>query len=93
MDKIFYSNCLIEAVKAKLKDWKHVKLYYCKPCRGRDGTLHSFHILWDDGVASYDFSSINLLPWYRSLLYKGCITSYSPGLAKFISNVSKRKNK
>lgn len=47
----YVSNCLIEAVKAKLKDPRRVKLYFCKPNKRR-----MFHFMWSDGAADYDFS-------------------------------------
>ena len=50
----FYSNCLFEAIKAKLKNPK-VKLYFRKPYLSG---LHirSMHVLWEDEDYSYDFS-------------------------------------
>lgn len=28
---MFYSNCFLEAIKHKLKDWHHVKITYIPP--------------------------------------------------------------
>lgn len=52
VSKDYYSNCLIEAVKAKLHDWKHVKITYVSPF---DNECFCPHILWSNGVNDYDF--------------------------------------
>ena len=31
ISKDYYSNCLIEAIKAKLKDWNNIKITYVSP--------------------------------------------------------------
>lgn len=48
----FYSNCLIEAVKAKVKDWKHIKIIYVSPF---DNEVFCPHFFWSDGKYDYDF--------------------------------------
>lgn len=49
----YCSNCLIEALKHKLKDWKSVKVYFIPiDIAGKQ----NFHFMWYDGTASYDFS-------------------------------------
>ena len=50
----FVSNCLIEAIKAKLKDWKHVKLTFVSPFHNE---VFCPHILWSDGKYDYDFGN------------------------------------
>lgn len=50
----YYSNCLIEAVKAKLKDWKNVKITYVSPFCNE---VFCPHILWSDGKYDYDFGN------------------------------------
>lgn len=61
MDKYFeiitndyYSNCLIEAIKAKLKDWKHIRITFVSPF---DNEVFCPHILWSDGKYDYDFGN------------------------------------
>ena len=51
----YYSNCLIEAVKAKLKNWKHVKIICVSPF---DNESFCPHFLWSDGEYDYDFCNI-----------------------------------
>lgn len=66
----YLSNCFIEAVRAKLRDPCHVKLYFRKPTKRQ-----MFHFMWSDGKADYDFSDSGDgdLPWYKCLLFKGQI--------------------
>ena len=54
ISKDFYSNCLIEAIKAKLKDWNHVTITYVSPF---DNEVFCPHILWSDGKYDYDFGN------------------------------------
>lgn len=54
ISKDFYSNCLIEAIKAKVKDWKHIKLTYVSPF---DNEVFCPHIMWSDGIHDYDFGN------------------------------------
>lgn len=81
----YYSNCLIEAIKAKLKNPK-IKLYLCKPT-----STQSFHIMWDDGYHTYDFSDFPErdvhLKWFQCLVYKGCIRRFKSGFAKKYSKI------
>lgn len=72
--KEFYSNCLIEAVKAKLRNPK-IKMMYCPayfnevPCP---------HWMWTDGSKEYDFST-GLLHWWQWIWHKGRIREYHSG--------------
>lgn len=50
----YYSNCLIEAVKAKLKNWKQIKITYVSPFYNE---VFCPHILWSDGEYDYDFGN------------------------------------
>ena len=83
----YVSNCLIEAVKAKLKDPRRVKLYFCKPTFAPDYQM--FHFMWSDGKADYDFSDCGhgKTPWYRCLLFKGQIRQFKPGFAARYSSM------
>lgn len=88
--KQYYSNCLVEAIKAKLKN-KSVKIFFCKP-----QTINSFqlcHFMWTDGKADYDFSDkgIEDLPWYRSFWFKGAIRKFDLGFASRYSMQRNRK--
>ena len=83
----YFSNCFIEAVKAKLKN-KNVKLYFCKPKKGQ-----MFHFMWDDGNASYDFSNCeeDELKWFQCFLFSGRIRKFKKGFAKQYSQYRNRK--
>lgn len=83
ISKEYYSNCVLEAVKAKMKNSK-VKVYFCKPRITENGHFQMFHFMWSDGSADYDFSYLekNGLPLYRNLLFKGVIRKFEPGFCE-----------
>ena len=49
----YYSNCLIESIKAKIKNPK-IKITIVMPW---DNEVFCPHILWSDGINDYDFGS------------------------------------
>ena len=68
----FYSNCLIQAMKAKLKDWKNVKITYIPPKYG-ESYFFVPHFLWSDGVNDYDFGIEKHLKLHEVFFFKGRI--------------------
>ena len=90
--KAYYANCLIEALKAKLRN-PQVRLYFCKPRITENGHFQMFHFMWSDGVADYDFSDLNAgeMPWYRCLVFKGVIRRFKLGFAREYANYRNRK--
>lgn len=83
ISKEYCSNCMIEALKAKIKNPK-VKIYFCKPRITENRNFQNFHFMWSDGKADYDFSDLeeNGLPPYRNLLFKGVIRKFDLGFAE-----------
>ena len=76
----FYSNCLLEAIKAKLRDWKNVKLTYIPP---RYNEVFCPHFLWSDGIYDYDFGYVEKqLKWYQIFWFKGRIRQRALGWNK-----------
>lgn len=72
---MFYSNCLLESMKAKIKDPKKVKLTFIPPTK-----KHPLpHWMWTDGKNDYDFGVERDLKWYESLWFKGEITKRELG--------------
>lgn len=68
--EMFYSNCLLEAIKAKIRDPKRVRVTYLPP------TINECfcpHFMWSDGVKDYDFDVERYLKWYERIWFKGCI--------------------
>ena len=49
----YYSNCLIEAIKAKIKN-PRIKITVVMPW---DNEVFCPHILWSDGINDYDFGN------------------------------------
>ena len=75
----YLSNCFMEAMKAKLKDWRSVKVYICKPSRSQ-----MIHFMWSDGKSDFDFSDSGAngdLPWYKCLLFRGRVRKFERGFA------------
>ena len=69
-NKLKYSNCFFEALKAKLKDWKNVKITYIPP---KYNECYCPHFLWSNGVNDYDFGIERYLHWYERIWFKGHI--------------------
>lgn len=90
----FWSNCLVEAVKAKLRN-KNVKVYFCKPRITENGNFQMAHFMWEDDVASYDFSDDERdgLPWYRCFWFKGAIRKFDRTFARRYSEYRNGRRK
>ena len=83
ISKEYRSNCMIEAIKEKMKN-KKVKIYFCKPRITENGNFQMFHFMWSDGKYDYDFSNTNdeKMPWYKVLYFNGYIRKFELGFAK-----------
>ena len=86
--KDFYSNCLLEAIKAKIKNPK-IKIMYLPaflnevPCP---------HWMWLDEEGEHDFHYKGGLPWYKWIWHKGHIRTVHRGCYKgCISQMIERK--
>lgn len=80
----FHSNCLIEALRAKLWHPFNVKLYYCK-FRYKDGKFQCCHFMWSDGKHDYDFTdkdTYNPVRFLQHLWYPGMIRQWPLGFAQ-----------
>lgn len=91
VSKNYLSNCLIEAIKAKLRHPKTVKLYFCKPKWGIH--FQNLHVMWDDGEYSYDFSDTldTQLLWWECFLYLGHIRKFKQGTSERYSKFRNRR--
>lgn len=72
----YYSNCLIEALRAKYKDPKNVKVgIYWKPWTRKK--FWGFHAWWKvgDTDTEYHFVSIDTITWLNYWWHKGQIKS------------------
>lgn len=80
----YYSNCIIEALKAKLKNL-HTKFYLCMPYKKKSGKIGSMHALWEDDNYSYDFSDIDWSDnkgWWSYFWYEGYIRRWPKEFAR-----------
>ena len=64
----FYSNCLLEALKAKIRHPFKVKITFVP--KSESGCCH---FMWSDGEHDYDFGAERHFRWYDNFLFKGCI--------------------
>lgn len=80
----YWSNCLIEAVRAKIRSPNKVKIFFCKPRITENGNFQMCHFMWSDGKADYDFSDLtdSEMPWYKDFIYKGHIRKMKLGFAE-----------
>jgi hypothetical protein len=70
---MYYSNCLIEMIKAKIKNPK-AELYIIKP---KDNVVRTPHFMWAIDEKAYDFGVNRYLKPYERLWFKGEIRSYN----------------
>ena len=94
ISKSYYSNCLFEAIRAKLHN-SDVKIYFCKPRITENGNFQMFHFMWSDGKADYDFSNLDNTEHslYKDLFYKGVIRKFHIGFAKKYSQYRNKTEK
>ena len=77
--KSFISNCLFQALKHKIKDWKHIKikvLFYWHKWRPH------LHFYWQDAFFDYHFTAFKR--WCGKPFFKGDIHRHSKGALKRI---------
>lgn len=72
----YYSNCLIEAFKAKIKNPSKIKITIIPPWLNE---VFCPHFLWSDGKYDYDFGVSRRLKWYEIFWFEGCIRRYKLG--------------
>lgn len=91
VSKEYYYNCMIEALKAKIRNPK-VKIYFCKPIIKR-GHFQNFHFMWSDGRTDYDFSDLNdgKMPWYKDFIFRGVLRKFPLGFAEEYSRYRNKK--
>ena len=73
MNGRYFSNCLIEAIKAKIKYGRGIKIIHLP---ARDNEIYCAHWMWHDLRDSnvYDFHSIKPNNhWWNFIIFKGCI--------------------
>ena len=79
VSKDYYSNCLIEAIKAKLKNHR-LKIIFFVPWRNE---IFCPHFMWSDGKYDYDFGcEYNLSLPFAWTIHKGHIRRRSAGFAR-----------
>lgn len=72
VSKKYYSNCLIEALKNKLKHPFSTKVYFIK------NKNQSFHVMWSDSNFDFDFSDSNGNV-KRNFIYEGYVRQFKKG--------------
>lgn len=79
--KEFYSNCLYEAIKAKIKDLKNVHIHIMFNL----STSIFPHFWWDDSEKAFNFTSSKKRKW-QVLLFKGKIVERNLKVFTMYSN-------
>lgn len=81
--KEYISNCMIEAIKAKLRNW-NVTIYFCKPRFTENGNFQFMHFMWSDGIYDYDFSDLEYEERkpIQDLMFRGVIRRFEHGFAE-----------
>ena len=87
----YYSNCLIETIKYKLKNWHNVKITYIP---SKYNLVKTPHFLWSDGIKDYDFGTSRYLKWHQRLWFRGCVRVRELGWNEKYKNklVEERRN-
>lgn len=83
--KIYYSNCVIEALRAKLRHPLKVTVYFCKPFKNRFHVHEGIHVMWADKDGSYDFSDawdVENPGEQHPIWYRGQIRKFKPDFAR-----------
>lgn len=87
--KPFYSNCFFEAVKAKIKNPKYIKITFV-----RHSEAKCPHFMWSDGKNDFDFGVEKHIKGIRVLWFKGYIRKrelgYNQKYKKRMENRSKK---
>lgn len=82
------SNCLIEALKAKIRQPKKVTIYCVHSLRARK--KKRLHFMWSDGENDFEF--VPLSRFYFPLIFRGQIKVHSLGtIEKFKKLCAKKK--
>lgn len=84
ISKPYKSNCLLEALKEKLKYPKTTTIYFCPPRITENGNYQWCHFMWSNPFHSFDFSDDEEtgLPWYKTFWYKGRIRMFDGDFAR-----------
>lgn len=92
--KAYYSNCLIEAFKAKIKN-RNVTIYFFRPGVTENGRFQFMHFMWSDSTGDYDFSDLGQAERkpIQCLLFKGVIRRFEPGFAEEYSRYRNGRRK
>ena len=83
----YYSNCLIEAIKAKIRHPIKVKIKYI-PAHMNE--VFCPHIMWHDGEYTYDFYVKGYLKPIQRLWHKGYIRKSEYGYYDRVINTLKQ---
>ena len=87
-EKKFISNCLLQAIKYKLYNWKVCKIKFIFY---RSKYMFHLHFYWQDDEYDYDFTPCK--SWRCKPVFKGFIRKHKKGTLKRIEKYLKYKNK
>lgn len=85
----YYSNCLIEAIKAKFKNPKNIKITICLPWFNE---VFCPHFMWTDGLFDYDFGIEEWMPMIAAYtIHKGHIRKREKGFIEKYQRAMKKR--
>ena len=91
----YYSNCLFEAIKAKLKSWKNVRILYIPKHFNIDGT--SGHFIWTDSIFDpddqYFFEFCAPKNRHNHIWFKGIVSRTKRSEIERMFNIALARNK
>lgn len=69
ISKDFYSNCLVESIKAKLKNWKNTRIIYIPR---KLNVANNCHFMWQDVLTEklYEFVSTKDCPSFLETIFE-----------------------
>ena len=84
----YYSNCLVEALRAKFSDWKNVRIITFLP-----SYAGSLHFAWTDGKNDYWFMNDSPTEGlFDTLWHEGAIEKRRVGTFDKLKQIQKREN-
>lgn len=87
----FYSNCLFEAIKAKVKDPKNVKIHITFPIERTSIRSPFPHFWWSVGEKAYNFVTLKDRS-YQVFLFKGRIEKSTVRATLAAQKLAKKQN-
>ena len=84
--KCYYSNCIFEAIRAKIM-FRNIKILYIPPSLNE---VFCPHFFWTDGIYEYEFRTDKKMKWYQVFWFEGYVKKHNVGCVR--NYIEKRIN-